>query len=149
MASRQRGFTLTELILVIVVMGLLAGIAVPRMTNRQSLDEVTVRDTVKGMLYTGRMLAMAQRRDVCFVRNAASLYLVYYGAGPCSPINPAVVESGTGAGYVVEIPPGVVLAGSNTIRFTARGQLSPNANQAITVGSTTAVTIVGETGFSY
>ncbi|MDE2593084.1 MAG: prepilin-type N-terminal cleavage/methylation domain-containing protein [Burkholderiales bacterium] len=151
MKPRQRGFTLTELILVIVVMGLLAGVAIPRLNNRQSTDEMAVSDTLKGMLFTARKLAMSQRRPVCFVRNAATsqMALVYFAAGAgCAWLNPAVIEPGTGKAFVVDLPTGIVFSNASAVQFTTRGQLSPNVTTTITVGSTN-VTIIGETGFSY
>ena len=60
--TRQTGFTLVELILVMVVMGLLAGVALPSLTNRQSQDELTTRDELKATLRLARQVATSQTK---------------------------------------------------------------------------------------
>ncbi|MGE5452270.1 MAG: Tfp pilus assembly protein FimT/FimU [Acidobacteriota bacterium] len=147
---RQAGFTLVELILVIVVMGLLAGVAVPRLMNNRSQDEVSTRDELKATLRLARQVAVSRNRDVCFMRTPAQFSLVYLNAGACALGGAAVLEPGTGQPHVVPLPSGVVLAGAATIRFNSRGQLVPNgANLQITVGALPALTISRETGFVY
>ena len=146
---RQAGFTLVELILVIVVMGLLAAVALPRMTNRQSQDEMTTRDELKATLRLARQVASAQNQTVCFMRTAVQFQLVYATAvGACNLGGTPVWEPGSGQPKVVDIAPNVVLSGANTIVFNARGQLVPaTANATIAVGSTQPLTVNRETGF--
>lgn len=148
---RQTGFTLVELILVMVVMGLLAGVAVPRLLNRQPEDEMTTRDQLKATLRFARQVATSQNRPVCLMRTAVQFSLVYAnGAGACVAGGSPVVEPGTGAALVVNLPSGVLLAGATTVQFNAYGQLVPNAvNQTVTVGTQAPLTISRETGFVY
>lgn len=152
--SRQSGFTLVELIMVMVVMGLLAGVALPRLTNRQSQDEVVTRDELKATLRLARQVATSQNQRVCFMRTPIQFVLVYANAaGACQLAGTPVVEPGSGSAKVVDLPAGVVLGGANTVQFNSRGQLVPNAvDQTITVGTAAApltVTINRETGFVY
>ena len=147
---RQAGFTLVELILVFVVMGLLAAVALPgALSNRLSQDELTTRDEIKATLRLARQVASAQNQTVCFMRTAVQFQLVYAtAAGGCNLGGTPVLEPGSGQPKVVELPPNVVLNGANTIQFNVRGQLVPaNVNANITVGSTQALTINSETGF--
>ena len=147
---RQAGFTLVELILVFVVMGLLAAVALPgALSNRQSQDELTTRDELKATLRLARQVASAQNQTVCFMRTAVQFQLVYAtAAGVCNLAGTPVLEPGSGQPKVIELAPNVVLTGANTIVFNPRGQLVPaTVNATITVGSTQALTINSETGF--
>lgn len=146
---RQAGFTLVELILVIVLMGLLAAVALPGLSNRQSQDELTTRDELKATLRLARQVASAQNQTVCFMRTAVQFQLVYAtAAGVCNLAGTPVLEPGSGQPKVIELAPNVVLTGANTIVFNPRGQLVPaTVNATITVGSTQALTINSETGF--
>lgn len=157
--TRQTGFTLVELILVMVVMGLLAGVALPSLTNRQSQDELTTRDELKATLRLARQVATSQGLPVCFMRTAAQWRLVYAAAGVCSWGGTPVVAPGTQDVSAVgmapdpvlfDLPAGVALAGNNTIQFDGRGRLVPFAVDAnIRVGSTQAFIVSRETGFVY
>lgn len=151
MRTRQTGFTLVELILVMVVMGLLAGVALPRLTDHRSQDEMRTRDQLKATLRLARQVAVAQNRPVCFVRTAAQFNLVYAtGGGVCSLGGTVLTEPGTGAQALTELPAGVALSGANTLQFDARGRLVPYlAGQSITVGTTAPLLINHETGFVY
>lgn len=148
---RQTGFTLVELILVLVVMGLLAGVALPRLMDHQSQDEVSTNDELKATLRLARQVATSQSREVCFMRTAADFRLVYANTGaPCVLAGPAVSEPGSGVALTVPLPAAVVLSGSTTIRFNSRGQLVPNTVPlSVTVGTMTPLTISRETGFVY
>lgn len=151
---RQSGFTLVELILVIVLMGLLAGVAIPRLTDHQSQDEMSTRDEVKATLRFARQVATSQAREVCFMRTAAQFRLVYANVGaPCVLAGPLVSEPGKGGPFIVDLPltSTVTLAGSTaTIRFNTRGQLVPNTvSPTVTVGSLPPLTVSLETGFVY
>lgn len=158
-STRQTGFTLVELILVMVVMGLLAGVALPSLTNRQSQDEMTTRDELKATLRLARQVATSQGLPVCFMRTAAQWRLVYAAAGTCNWGGTAVVAPGAQDTAAVgmapdpvlfDLPSGVALVGSNTIQFDSRGRLVPYAVDAnIRVGSTQAFIVSRETGFVY
>lgn len=157
--TRQTGFTLVELILVMVVMGLLAGVALPSLTNRQSQDELTTRDELRATLRLARQVATSQGLAVCFMRTAAQWRLVYAAAGVCNWAGTPVVAPGTQDVTAVgmapdpvlfDLPAGVVLVGNNTIQFDSRGRLVPFAVDAnIRVGSSQAFIVSRETGFVY
>lgn len=152
--SRQTGFTLVELILVIVVMGVLAGVAIPRLTSRQSLDEVSAQDELKAMLRHARKVATTQQRDVC-VRRAGTQVLAMYVPGPpfvagCNVAWQAVPDPATGQNLQIDLPPNVAVGGTAFVRFNGVGQLVPNnADLAMTVGTTLSVTVSRETGFVF
>ncbi len=72
---RQSGFTLIELITVMILVGILAVVALPRLDLLRGFDEIGYRDKVKATLEYARKSAVAQRRYVCVTRNGNGLIL--------------------------------------------------------------------------
>jgi prepilin-type N-terminal cleavage/methylation domain-containing protein len=140
----MRGYTLVELIVVMLIMAILGAVALPRLTDRTALHERGFRDQLKTMLDHGRKLAMVQQRDVCVLIGPAQAQSVYTAAGACSVAAPVAEPSGQ-APFVVPVPAGVVPGGAALVRFNLRGQPVPNANLNISVGSLT-LSVSRETG---
>src|ERR1700756_2928760 len=63
----QNGFTLVELVMVIVITGIVASFAVGRFFDRKGFEADIIVDRTKGMLRYAQKLAIAQNRPV-FVR---------------------------------------------------------------------------------
>ncbi len=58
--SKQSGFTLIELVTVIVILGLLAVVAVPRFANKGSFESRTVEDKLISAARHAQQLAMSK-----------------------------------------------------------------------------------------
>lgn len=69
---KARGFTLPELIIVMVVMGIVAAAAAPSLVQWNSIDELGFRDDLRAMLRHAQRLAVAQNRDVCVLLSPAA-----------------------------------------------------------------------------
>ena len=71
----QRGFTLIELIMVIVLMGVLAVVAAPRIFNSNDFNARGFHDETLAYLRYAQKTAIAQRRTVCvtFGSNAVTV----------------------------------------------------------------------------
>ncbi|MDO8261656.1 MAG: type II secretion system protein [Gallionella sp.] len=81
----QRGFTLIELIMVIVLMGVLAVFAAPRIFNSDDFNARGFHDETLAFLRYAQKTAIAQRRTVCVVfsgTTSASLRIASAAATP-------------------------------------------------------------------
>jgi MSHA pilin protein MshB len=58
--NKQRGFTLVELVMVIVILGILAAIAVPRFLNLTGDAAQAARDGTRGALNTGLQMVRSR-----------------------------------------------------------------------------------------
>ena len=142
--SVMRGYTMVELIVVMLVITVLSATALPRLTDRTALQERGFRDQLKAMLDHARKLATVQQRDVCVWIGATQVRSTYTAGGACAPGLPVAEPSGQ-APFVLQVPAGVVMGGTTLLRFNARGQPVPNANQNIVLGSL-ALSVSRETG---
>ncbi len=140
-----RGYTMIELIVVMLIITIFAAVALPRLTDRRALHERGFRDQLKAMLDHGRKLATVQQRDVCVLIGPAQARSVYTVGGVCTVALPVAEPSGQ-APFVLAVPSGVVPGGAALVRFNARGQPVPNVNQAISLGSL-GLNVSRETGF--
>ena len=92
-----RGFTIVELVAVMVVMGILAAFAAPRFFERKGFDARSFTDQTRGMLQYGQKLAIAQGRAV-FVRLNGSSVALCYGNENCDAGNLVAPPAGTNSG---------------------------------------------------
>jgi prepilin-type N-terminal cleavage/methylation domain-containing protein len=62
---RQAGFTLTELVVVILIAGILGAVAVPRLLDSSDIDQAGAVSEVKAALQYARKTSIYSRRHVC------------------------------------------------------------------------------------
>lgn len=94
--ARRGGFTLVELITILVVVGVLAGVAAPRFFQRRGFDAVSYTDQVRALIRYGQKIAIAQSRNVFVRLNGSSVALCYdSGCGAHVP-SPGGANTGTG-----------------------------------------------------
>jgi MSHA pilin protein MshC len=140
---RARGFSLTELVIVLVIGAILAAIAIP-MFNQPQIDAAWYYEQVRSALRHAQRTAVAQRRPVFVVLEAAPVRLsLCYDAG-CGA-GTRLTQPGSTTTFEIAAPSGLALAMSvSPLSFNGLGQ--PSSGATVTVGART-VTVNAETGY--
>ena len=152
--TRSGGFTLVELVIVLVVVGILAGVAAPRFFQRQGFDAVAYTDQTRALLRYGQKIAIAQSRFV-FVRLNGSSAALCYNASCNAHVAPAGgANSGTSAtlascgstDWACEGVPNGLAATAATFYFDPTGQPFAAGDPLGGLNSTFAALTVSITG---
>ena len=129
--ARHRGFTITELIVSIMIVGILAAIAIPRFTGTGSFQSRGFYDSAKSVVRFAQKTAIAWRREV-FVCVTATKVSAGTAAGCATPIQNPVTGGDLDTG---DAPSGVTLTPA-AFSFDSAGRPNPNAAVTITLTST-------------
>jgi MSHA pilin protein MshC len=148
MATRARGFTLVELVVVLVLLGIVAVVALPRMLQREEFDLRASTDRVAAIARYAQKVAVAQRANVIVrvtgntLTGCVSTGVVVAGV-PCTPL----VDPSTGGALSFQ-PPSPITIGTAVFGFGPSG--SPGAQPitlTVTAGSQSrAIVVEAETG---
>ena len=143
------GFTLVELVVILIVVGILAVAAIPRFFDN-AFSERGFHDGVKAAIQHARKVAVASRRYVCVAVAANGVTLTLDPTLPetntaalaCdSALNLPVPQQGCAANAVCA-PGGVALGGAVTFSFDPLGR-PVNVNKAALAAATT-ITVTGQ-----
>lgn len=147
---RFGGYTIVELVLVMVIIGILGVVAGPRFFDNASFDERAYLDELASSLRYAQKIAVASGCRVRVDIGAGSYALTQQApqGGHCDPSDagfPLPVQLSTGENMSGSAPSAVVTAPAISFSYDALGRTSLAANQTLTVGPRTLV-IQAESG---
>jgi MSHA pilin protein MshC len=149
----QRGFTMVELVAVLLMAGVLAAIALPKMNDVFNVRNETAHDEAVAALRYAAQTAQSHRRLVCADVSSNGLSLRMATNRGASSCDTALVGADGSTTYTTN--PGnasFTLSPSGTIYFQPNGRATSDgagataSSRTLAISNATSITILGETG---
>ena len=162
---RTGGFTLTELVVTIGIVGILAAVAMPRFLSQRDFDDRAFYDQAQAVVRHAQKVAIAQRRTVYVDATATRIGICYdvgcagrvpppvsylQSTNPSGAANPAATNCANDPNWLCAgAPDGVALGPTTNFSFDGLGRPSLGAPVTFTVtgAATRAFTVERETGY--
>jgi len=142
---RPDGFTLVELVGVIVIAGIVLAVAVPRFFSAHTFASRGYADTASAFLRYSQKLAIARHATLHVHISSSGLTLCAAAASPCASLVPGPDGQ---TPFQALVPNDVSLNGSiASLSFDAQGRPGSAATLTITGDSTRTLTVEAETGY--
>jgi len=143
----ERGFTFAELVIVMVLVGILAAVAIPRLFGTSGFAARGATDLVASALRDAQRAAIASRRNVCVALARATVAITYATASGASQTCAAgnlLAHPANGLPYADPsnaLPGGATLAGSGSVVFDATG--APASAPGVPLATALTITVNG------
>jgi MSHA pilin protein MshC len=146
--DKDSGFTFVELIVVIVIIGVLAVIAVPRLTPQVAFDQAGFHQEVVSSLRYAQKYALAAGCPVRVVVGSNSIGLFHSSTCDAGDFSVPLQHPVRGGAYSVAAPSGVTLSPPSMFQFTPSGEASADASFDVLASTgSRAVAVIAATGY--
>ena len=160
-ARRSGGFTMVELVIVLLLVGILGAIGVARFFSRSGFDTAAFAEQSAGMLRYAQKVAIAQNRPVYVLASVQGIKLCFKNTSECAGADRVRAPSGSNSGsaaarsfctvggaYVTSwnceaVPDGaaITLGGAKAVSFYFNGLGRPYAGADTADSSFTGLTL--------
>lgn len=140
----EAGFTLVELTVTLVIVGVLAVVALPRFTGRSDYDQLAAADRMIAAVRFARSVAIAQNRTVYVIASASQLRACFDNA--CSA---AVLDPANGSALTIDLTgTSITLTSSSaSFSFDGLGRSSAAVTMSLSGSPVRSFTVERETGY--
>lgn len=149
---RENGFTLAELIAVIVLLGILSVVALPRLSGTSEFTALAFHDEVVSALRYAQKTAVSHRRVVCATILPSSVTLTIASENPPAACTAALNGMDGNSAYA-HTQDSLITGSVGPIFFQPSGIATSDlgggtvANFTIDVTGASSITVVGQTGY--
>jgi MSHA pilin protein MshC len=161
MTGDQRGFTMMEIVMVLVLIGILAAVSAPRFFSKTDFDQYGFYNEVLSSVRYAQKLAVATCSPVRIDLTATGYTIYRAGAAPASCGAVACADPGAIAAnrvtdpsnpsqvYTRTAPSGTTISAANTIVFCPLGNTLNETSYSFSISGpvTRTISIAGVTGF--
>jgi MSHA pilin protein MshC len=120
-SAAQRGFTMVELITVMVLLGVLAAVAVPKLMGDNVIEAAVQGDKVVSALRLAQKTAVAKRRTVCLNTQSGTLRV---SSAPGSNACELALDNGVGENLFASTDASLgIVAAQPLLRFQPDGSI--------------------------
>ena len=146
----QAGFTLVELVIVIVVLGIISVYAAARSVSPAEATLPSQAQKMASNIRHAQTLAYTWGKNLTVTTDSSSysVYCTTSVASPCpASTTTPITDPATNSSFNVSLQKDVVLGGTATLVFNSLGQPGGSASYTLTSGSTTeAISVAALTG---
>lgn len=147
----RAGFTLVELVMVMMLIGILAFHAMPSFTVIADFETVVFRDQVVAALRYGQKSAVSHRRLVCADVTATSVTLRIASANPASNCGTSTLKGPDGQPAYASTSKALISGSLGTMYFQPSGTVTSAdgsiADYNLSIQGVGTVAIAGATGY--